>query len=176
MARRKDRTIGEKMDSKERKVDKSKRIKHTTWAHGDDTWTVMCARQTYDLNHACACKSTRKCDVWGVLFTPPVGCSRLLSAVNDLTTSKKNIAECHFWAALWRNCTQRVSPFFMLLFHELRCAWLFMNFLWAPPGIVPLPPRCAGWRGRRMPFLVLTGRNRCESLFSRLTVKTVQFC
>ena len=30
MARRKDRTIGEKMDSKERKVEKSKRIKHTT--------------------------------------------------------------------------------------------------------------------------------------------------
>ena len=30
MARRKDRTIGEKIDSKERKVEKSKRIKHTT--------------------------------------------------------------------------------------------------------------------------------------------------
>ena len=30
MARRKDRTIGEKMDSKEKKVVKSKRIKHTT--------------------------------------------------------------------------------------------------------------------------------------------------
>ena len=30
MARRKDRTTGEKMDSKERKVEKSKRIKHTT--------------------------------------------------------------------------------------------------------------------------------------------------
>ena len=33
------------------------------------------------------CESTRKCDVWGVLFTHTVGCSRLLSAVNDLTTT-----------------------------------------------------------------------------------------
>ena len=30
MARRKDRMIREKIDSKERKMDKSKRIKHTT--------------------------------------------------------------------------------------------------------------------------------------------------
>ena len=24
--------------------------------HEDDTWNVMCARQTHDLSHACACK------------------------------------------------------------------------------------------------------------------------
>ena len=57
MARRKDKTVGEKIDSKERKVEKSKRIKHTTWAHEDNTWNVMCARHTYDLSHACACHS-----------------------------------------------------------------------------------------------------------------------
>ena len=79
MARRKDRMTGEKIDSKERQMEKSKRIKHTTWAHEDDAWDVKCARQSYDLSHACACHCTRKCDVWGVLFTPPVGCSRLLS-------------------------------------------------------------------------------------------------
>ena len=45
--------------------------------------------------------------------------------------------------------------------------------LWAPPGIVPLPPWCAGWRRGRMPLLIQPGRNRCKSLFSRLTVKTV---
>ena len=43
------------MDSKEKKMEKSKRIKHTTCAHGEDTWNVMCARQTHDLSHACAC-------------------------------------------------------------------------------------------------------------------------
>ena len=55
MARRKDRMIREKMDSKKRKVEKSKRIKHTTRAHADDSWNVMCARQTNDLSHASAC-------------------------------------------------------------------------------------------------------------------------
>ena len=53
--RRKDRMIREKMDSKKRKVEKSKRIKHTTRAHADDSWNVMCARQTNDLSHASAC-------------------------------------------------------------------------------------------------------------------------
>ena len=39
----------------------------------------------------CRCDiNTRKCDMWRVLFTHPVGCSRLLSSVNDLTTTKKS--------------------------------------------------------------------------------------
>ena len=29
---------------------------------------------------------------------------------------------------LCEETAQRVSPFYMVLFHELRCAWLFMNF------------------------------------------------
>ena len=38
------------------------------------------------------CGQTReKCDVWGVLFTPPVGCSRLPSAVNDPATTNSKI-------------------------------------------------------------------------------------
>ena len=125
MARRKDKTIGEKMDSKERIMEMTKRIKHTTWAHGDDSWNVMCARQTYDLSHACvrviSCATLRKCDVWGVLFTPPVGCRRLLSAVNGLTTTKKNLAKCHFWAALWRNCTTGLPVSSCCSLHELSC-------------------------------------------------------
>ena len=103
----------------------------------------------------------------------PVGCSRLLSAVNGLTTTKK-ILQSVTSEQLCEETAQRVSPFYMLLFHELRCAWLLIKFSWAPSGIVPLPPRCAGWRRRRMPFLVLPRGNRCESLFSRLSVKTVQ--
>ena len=55
------------------------------------------------------------------------------------------------------------------------CLTFLWFFFWAPPGIVPLPQWCAGWRRRRMPFLILPGKNRCKSLFSRLTVKTVQF-
>ena len=33
---------------------------------------------------------------------------------------------------------------------------------------------CTGRRRRRKPFLILVQKNRCKSLFSRLTVKTVQ--
>ena len=51
----------------------------------------MRAWQTHDLSHACACNSVRKCDVWGVVFTPSVGCSRLLSPVNDLTATNQKI-------------------------------------------------------------------------------------
>ena len=66
MARRKDRTIGENIDSKERKVEKSKGIKHGIYAHEDDSWDVMCARQTYDLSRACVSlvvQHSEKCDV-----------------------------------------------------------------------------------------------------------------
>ena len=60
---------------------------HQTWANVNVTLK-------------CVLWNMRKCDVWGVLFTPPVGCSRLLSAVNDLTTTslKKNV-KVSLWAA-----------------------------------------------------------------------------
>ena len=76
------KTIGEKVGSKKRTGEKSRRIKHTTWAH--DAWDdVNCALRTpnLSLSHVRHCGSTGKCDVWGVLFTHRVGCSRLLSAV-----------------------------------------------------------------------------------------------
>ena len=44
------------------------------------------------VRHCYECRETREnvtCE--GVLFTPPVGCSRLLSAVNDLTTTSSKI-------------------------------------------------------------------------------------
>ena len=115
------------------------------------TWNVRCARQTWAwATHVrvIKCESTRKCDVWGVLFPPSVGCSRLLSAVNDLTTTKKSCK-----VLLLSSLVKKPH------FHELRCAWHWW-ILWAPPGIVPLPPWCAGWRRRRMPFLVLPRKNR----------------
>ena len=50
------------------------------------TWNVRYARQTWVLSHVRHCDSTRKRDVWDVLFIHIVGFSRLLSVVNDLTT------------------------------------------------------------------------------------------
>ena len=62
---------------------------------------MMCARQTRNLSHACACNCTRKCDVWGVVFTHPVGCSRLLSTLNDLTaTNWKNLESRRVWGCV----------------------------------------------------------------------------
>ena len=60
-----------------RKVEKSKRIKHTTWAHG--RWLMGCDVRTPNLRlepwathvRVISCATLRKnCDVWGVLFTP----------------------------------------------------------------------------------------------------------
>ena len=57
------------------------------------------ARNTLNLSQCqCDIKSVvnqRENVTWGVLFTPPVGCSRLLSAVNDLTTTNyfKNLVK-----------------------------------------------------------------------------------
>ena len=54
-------------------------------------------------------------DVWGVVFTPPVGCSRLLSAVNVLTaTNFKNLESRE---VLWKDGTHNGSVrSFMSLF------------------------------------------------------------
>ena len=53
--------------------------------------------------------------------------------------------------------------------------WLWW-ILWALTVIIPPPPWCGGWRRLRMLFLMLPERNRCKSLFSRVTVKTVHLC
>ena len=68
------------------------------------------------------CQSTRKCDVWGVLFTSPVGSSRLLSSVNDLTTPK-NLTKCHIWAALCHSFYDAAH----FTSSEVLDFWLIMN-------------------------------------------------
>ena len=74
------------------------------------------------------CELTRTCDVGGVLFTHPVGCRRLLSAVNDLTTTKK-ILQHVTSEQLSEEATQRVAPFYdAALSRAQRCLTL-MNFM-----------------------------------------------
>ena len=89
MAKRKDKTIGEKMDNKKRKW-RSRResnTQHERMKMTHEMWGAHAKVTTWATR--VRVWSTRKCDVWGVLFTHTVGCSRLLSAVNDLTTTKK---------------------------------------------------------------------------------------
>ena len=85
-------------------------------------WNVRCALQTWDLRlepwathvRVIRCESTRKCDVWGVLFTHLVGCSRLISAVNDLTTTnlQKKILQSVTSERLGEEASWRVAPFY----------------------------------------------------------------
>ena len=77
--------------------------------------TEMCAaRQTWanvDVTLICVLASARKCDVWGVLFTHPVGCSRLPSAVNDLDYNKKHSCQSVTLSSLVMKPLQQVALF-----------------------------------------------------------------
>ena len=85
------------------------------------TWMTMRMRPSVN-QHLSQCRIThhsaralcrRKGDVWGVPFTHPVGCSRLLSAVNETYCSKHEELEeegCHFWYC-WKGIgSARSSP------------------------------------------------------------------
>ena len=72
--------------------------------------------------------STRKCDVWGVLFTHPVGCSRLLWAPNILTKTKKS-CKVSLLSSLVKKPHNGSRRSMMPLLHELRGAWPLMNFM-----------------------------------------------
>ena len=94
MGRRKDKMTREKMVSKRQEsgaVEENQTHNMSAWG-----WHMKCDVRTPNLwleRRVCVSlvmQHWEKCDVWGLLFTPSVGCSRLLSAVNDLTTTKKS--------------------------------------------------------------------------------------
>ena len=65
-----------------------------------------------NLSHACARMNVNHCEkwtVWGVVFTPPVGCSRLLSAVDDLTATNQKSLKFDTSEVVWRNGTTGLS-------------------------------------------------------------------
>ena len=66
--------------------------------HADDTW-MTCARHLELMSRAklkCVRETRENVTCEGVLFTPLVGCSRLLSAVNDLTTKNRRNSTLSF--------------------------------------------------------------------------------
>ena len=107
---------------------KAKRIKqHTTWAHG---WDEMSARHTLFLSHVnVTLKSVvnqRENVTCEVCYShTPVGCSRLLSAPNDLTTTNSKIlSKFHFeFLGEWASKTG-LPVLWCRSFHELRGKWL----------------------------------------------------
>ena len=175
MARRKDKMIRQtarrgKWSSRWESNTQHERMEMT---HG--MWCAHAKLTTWALSQACACLINEK--MWRVrcaVHTP----RRLRQTAASCKRSDYNKN---------KSCKVSILSNFVKKLHNgshrsICCSFTssdvvdFYKNSWAPPGIVPLPPRCAGWRRRRVPFLVLPGRNRCESLFSRLTVKTVQFC
>ena len=71
------------------KVESRREVRHTSARNMDDMTRTNTLSQCH-WRHCYECRETREnvtCE--GVLFTLPVGCSRLLSAVNDLTTNLK---------------------------------------------------------------------------------------
>ena len=119
-------TIRDKIDSKERKVENSKRIKHTTWAqhttwaHEDDAWDVV---HTPNLRlHPRMCVSINE-KMWRVkcaVHTPSVAadCYHLYYNFNQkfVSVTPEQLNE---------EAARRVTQFFLPLFHKLRGAWLF---------------------------------------------------
>ena len=63
----------------------------------------------------------------GFLFTPSVGCSRLLSAVNDLTTKKilQNVTS----EQLGEEAAQRVAPSYDAALSRAQRCLTYMNFM-----------------------------------------------
>ena len=149
--------------------------------HADDT-CMKCAPHTLFLSQ-CQ-RDTQMCAVqhekmWRVrcavhtlrrLQQIAISCKR-----SDYNKLNKILSKCHCEQLSEEAASTGRPVLWCRSFLELRGNWHWW-ILWAPPVIVPLPPWCAGWRRRRLPFLILVERNRCRSLFSRLTVKTVHIC
>ena len=88
------------------------RATHQTWANVNVTLK-------------CVLWNTRKCDVWGVLFPHPVGCSRLLSAGNDLATKKINLSKCHSEQLSEETSSTGRPVLWCRSFHKLKRNWLW---------------------------------------------------
>ena len=70
---------------------------------------------------------------------------------------------------------KQVSLFFDAA-HSTSSEVIDFHQLWDPSVFIPLPPWGTGWRGPRMPPLVLIKVNWFRSLLSRFTVETVHIC
>ena len=68
-------------------------------------------------------------DMWGVVFTHPIGCSRLLSAVIDLTATKWNLESRHVWGFVERRQTTALSVLSCRFARKPAHSWTFFEFV-----------------------------------------------
>ena len=106
------------------------RARKTPWAN------VMCDIEM------CAVKHEKMWRV-RVFCSHPVGCSRLLSAVNDLT-------KIPLWVSWWVRVQNRSPCSLRLLISGAQRYLTFFN-IWASPVFILLPPWGTRWRRWRMP-------------------------
>ena len=127
--------------------------------------------------HWNVCCETRENVTCEVCCSHTVGCSRLLSAVNDLTTTsfwKKNLSKCHS-EQLWRKRLQQVALFCDAAHFTSSEGIDFDEFMSSTSGHSTTTMMC--WMKKSTNAISDTvERNPCMSLFSRLTVKTVHLC
>ena len=86
---------------------------------------------------------TAEMDLWGVVFTHPVGCSRPPSAVNDPSAKKfQNKSESRMSAMSARDLHHGKQRFLRSIVSICTFSHFstFFELLWAQPGIAPLPP------------------------------------
>ena len=112
-------------DFQECNVESRRESRRTTTWNMDDTMRTTPWAMSH-VRHCHECGETREnatCE--GVLFTVPVGCSRLLSAVNDLTTKKSKILSKFHSEYLDEWASKTGLPVLSCCsFHELRGNWL----------------------------------------------------
>ena len=118
--RRENRLVREKKMRKKKWMEMSEQSeRHTTMRMRHEMGWVSADP---NLSHACARMNVNHCEkwtVWGVVFTLPVGCSKLLAAVNDLTATNllKKLESRHVWGFVKRRHKQRISPFYHVVLH-----------------------------------------------------------
>ena len=166
MARRKgqdDRREDGQQEEESGEVEQNQSHNMSAWR-----WHMECDVRTPDFTTW----ATRVRVVWMCkhekVWTCEVCCSHSPSVAADYghvsckrsDSNKKNLAKCHFWAALWRSCTTGLSVPCAALSRTQMCL-TFHEFFSAPAGIVPLPPRCTGWRWRTD---AISGISRKESV------------
>ena len=81
---------------------------------------------------------TAKTVLWGVVFTPPVDCSRPRSAVNDPIVTKEENRESRTSEVFYKEQTTGLPVLSCRFARKLMCGVSF-ELLSAPPEIAPLP-------------------------------------
>ena len=110
---------------------------------------------------------TAKMVLWGVVFTPAVGCSRPPSAVNDPTAKRKIVKVARL--KKYPKTANNGSHGSIMSLCTFAYLWTFFELLWAPPRIAPLPPTGGSTRWL-VPVLILPEWHWPELSFSRFLV------